>query len=191
MGRLLAQCLPYISPRSSPFAIILFAMHSHWKPAPNSIKFITQKQGNRCMNRVFTATCVTTPVAVSLHRTMTNRRSKAKKSTSKPKGTTQPSSSKVKLTIPARPTATQHIQPRDVSIVQPVASTPVLDPPKASSPHHRTPSVGPQSEDEVIITPRPKTPPCRVSEWKRHSKIWIVSCVLMIQTKGVKTHQFP
>jgi len=52
---------------------------------------------------------------------MTNRRSKAKKSTSKPKGTTQPTSSKVKLTIPARPAA-----------AQPVASTPVtIDPPEA------------------------------------------------------------
>ena len=115
------------------------------------------------MNRVFTATCVTTPVAVSLRQTMTNRRSKAKKSTSKPKGTTQPSSSKVKLTIPACPTATQvvpsQIQLSDLSVVRPVASTPVIDPPKASSPHLRTPSVGPESEDGVIVTPRPKTPP--------------------------------
>jgi len=80
---------------------------------------------------------------------MTNRRSKAKKSTSKPKGTTQPTSSKVKLTIPARPAA-----------AQPVASTPVtIDPPEASSPQYRTPSVGPESEDDIVITPRPKTPP--------------------------------
>ena len=80
---------------------------------------------------------------------MTNRRSKAKKSTSKPKGTTQPTSSKVKLTIPARPAA-----------AQPVASTPVtIDPPEASSPQYRTPSVGPELEDDIIITPRPKTPP--------------------------------
>ena len=39
MGRLLAQCFPYISLRSPPFAIILFAMDSHRKLALNDTNF--------------------------------------------------------------------------------------------------------------------------------------------------------
>ena len=54
---------------------------------------------------------------------MTNHRSKGKKKTSKPKETTQSTSSKVKLTIPACPHAAQADTQLSVASVQPVATT--------------------------------------------------------------------
>ena len=44
--------------------------------------------------------------------------------------------------------------------MQPVAATTsVVEPPKALSPQLHTPPVGPESEDNIVITPRPKIPP--------------------------------
>jgi len=91
---------------------------------------------------------------------MTKRRPKSKKKTSKPGET-------IKLTIPARQ-ATQattqstssSAQPSNLPVVQPVASTPVVEPlPKTPSPQHHDLSFGPELEDDIVITPRPKTPP--------------------------------
>jgi len=100
----------------------------------------------------------------SFLRTMTNHRSKGKKKTSKPKETTQSTSSKVKLTIPARPHAAQADTQLSVASVKPVAATTsVVEPPKALSPQLHTLPVGPESEDNIVITPRPKIPPLLLS----------------------------
>ena len=99
----------------------------------------------------------------SFLRTMTNRRPKGKKKTSKPKGTTQSTSSTFKLTIPARPIAVQADTQLSVASDSVAATTgpttPAVEPPKAMSPRFHTPPAAPESEDDIVITPRPKTPP--------------------------------
>src|SRR5258705_171589 len=100
---------------------------------------------------------------------MTNRRPKAKKKTSKSREATQPTSSKVTLTIPARPAheaATQSAassgsQLSELSVVQSVTNTPVAEPLKDQpSPTPQSPPLHiPESDSDIVITPRPKTPP--------------------------------
>lgn len=152
---MLAQFSPHISFRSHPFSVILCAIDSYWKPASNDIKIYGWKQEELDLWWVFTAT----ECRPSFLRTMTNRRPKGKKKTSKPKETTQSTSSSVKLTIPARSVAAQADTQLSLASVQPVAAaTPVsVEPPKALRLH--TPPAGPESEDDIVITPPPKTSP--------------------------------